>query len=49
LNTVQIVGGIAASAKNALDLAKASSDHALKAAVPIPLRGHEDIDAHKEK
>lgn len=33
LNTVQIVGGLAASAKNALDLAKASSDHELKAAV----------------
>jgi hypothetical protein len=33
LTTVQIVGGLAASAKNALDVAKASSDHMLKAAI----------------
>jgi hypothetical protein len=33
LTTTQLVGGLVASAKNALDLAKASSDHALKSAV----------------
>ena len=33
LTTVQLVGGLVASAKNAVDLAKASSDHALKGAV----------------
>jgi hypothetical protein len=33
LTTVQIVNGLAASAKNALDLSKASADHDLKAAV----------------
>jgi hypothetical protein len=33
LTTTQLVGGLVASAKNALDLAKASSDHALKGAV----------------
>lgn len=33
LTTVQIVSGLAASAKNALDLSKASADHDLKAAV----------------
>ncbi len=33
LTTVQLVGGLAASAKNALDVAKASSDHELKAAM----------------
>ena len=33
LTTVQLVGGLAASAKNALDIVKASSDHDLKAAV----------------
>jgi hypothetical protein len=33
LTTAQLVGSLAASAKNALDLAKASSDHALKGAV----------------
>ena len=33
LTTVQLVSGLVASAKNALDIAKASSDHALKASV----------------
>jgi hypothetical protein len=33
LTTVQLVGGLVASAKNARELAKASSDHALKASV----------------
>ena len=33
LTTAQLVGGLVASAKNAVDLAKASSDHALKGAV----------------
>jgi uncharacterized small protein (DUF1192 family) len=33
LTTVQLVGGLIASAKNAHELAKASSDHALKASV----------------
>lgn len=33
LTTTQLVGGLVASAKNALDLAKASSDHELKASV----------------
>jgi len=33
LTTAQLVGGLAASAKNVLDLAKASSDHSLKASV----------------
>lgn len=33
LTTVQIISGLAASAKNALDLSKASADHDLKAAV----------------
>ena len=33
LTTTQIIGGLVASAKNALELAKASSDHALKGAV----------------
>ena len=33
LTTTQLVGGLVASAKNALELAKASSDYALKGAV----------------
>jgi len=33
LTTAQVVGGLVASAKNVLDLAKASSDHTLKASV----------------
>jgi hypothetical protein len=33
LTTTQFVGGLVASAKNALDLAKSSSDHTLKGAV----------------
>ena len=33
LTTTQVVGGLVASAKNALDLAKAASDHTLKASV----------------
>ncbi len=33
LTTAQVVGGLVASAKNVLDLAKASSDHPLKASV----------------
>jgi hypothetical protein len=33
LTTAQLVGGLVASARNAVDLAKASSDHALKGAV----------------
>lgn len=33
LTTTQLVSGLVASAKNVLDLAKASSDHALKASV----------------
>jgi hypothetical protein len=33
LTTTQLVGGLVASAKNALDIAKASSDHKLKAAL----------------
>jgi hypothetical protein len=33
LTTAQLVGGLVASAKNAVDLAKASTDHALKSAV----------------
>lgn len=33
VTATQLVGGLVASAKNALDLAKASSDHALKSAV----------------
>jgi uncharacterized small protein (DUF1192 family) len=33
LTTVQLVGGLVASAKNACELAKASSDHELKASV----------------
>jgi hypothetical protein len=33
LTTAQLVGGLVASAKNALDLAKTSSDHALKASI----------------
>lgn len=33
LTTTQLVGGLVASAKNALDLVKASSDHTLKSAV----------------
>jgi hypothetical protein len=33
LTTTQLLGGLVASAKNAVDLAKASSDHALKGAV----------------
>jgi uncharacterized small protein (DUF1192 family) len=33
LTTAQVVGGLVASAKNVLDLAKASSDHQLKAPV----------------
>ena len=33
LTTAQLVGGLVASAKNAVDLAKASSDHVLKGAV----------------
>jgi hypothetical protein len=33
LTTTQLVGGLVASAKNALDLAKASSDHSLKASI----------------
>jgi hypothetical protein len=33
LTTTQLIGGLVASAKNALDIAKASSDRALKAAV----------------
>ena len=33
LTTTQLVGGLVASAKNALDLTKLSSDHALKGAV----------------
>jgi hypothetical protein len=33
LTTAQLVGGLVASAKNAVDLAKASPDHALKGAV----------------
>jgi hypothetical protein len=33
LTTAQLVGGLVASAKNVVDLAKASSDHALKGAV----------------
>lgn len=33
LTTTQLVGGLVASAKNALDLAKATSDHGLKASL----------------
>lgn len=33
LTTAQVVGGLVASATNVLDLAKASSDHSLKASV----------------
>jgi hypothetical protein len=33
LTTTQLIGGLAASARNVLDLAKASSDHALKASI----------------
>lgn len=33
LTTTQLVGGLLASAKNALDVSKASSDHALKASL----------------
>jgi len=33
LTAAQLIGGLAASARNALDLVKASSDHALKASV----------------
>jgi len=33
LTTTQLVGGLVASARNALELAKASSDHVLKGAV----------------
>lgn len=45
LTTTQLVGGLVASAKNALDLAKASSDHTLKASISELYDGLLDVKA----